>query len=120
VNQKYYSEVLDHLRKRVMRVQMENANEWILIASSQYFQLDNSLDNALLCLHRLLIIQIYHFVIILLFQKWVFIFKHLTASRMMQTSTIRTETATDLQFHYETRNIHWANCVPFHHGDVIV
>jgi hypothetical protein len=34
VNQKYYLEVLDCLRKRVMQVQMEIADYWILRASS--------------------------------------------------------------------------------------
>jgi hypothetical protein len=33
VNQKYYHEVLDHLRKRVMQVQMEIADDWILRAA---------------------------------------------------------------------------------------
>jgi hypothetical protein len=28
VNQKYYLEILDHLRKRVMRVQMKIADDW--------------------------------------------------------------------------------------------
>jgi hypothetical protein len=35
VNQKYYLEMMNCLRKRVMQVQMEIANNWILLASSQ-------------------------------------------------------------------------------------
>jgi hypothetical protein len=34
VNQKYYLEVMNCLRKRVMQVQMEIANDWILLALS--------------------------------------------------------------------------------------
>jgi IS4 transposase len=33
VNQKYYPEVLDRLRRRVKRVRMETADDWILRAS---------------------------------------------------------------------------------------
>jgi hypothetical protein len=33
VNQRYYLEILDRLRKRVMRLRMEIADDWILRAS---------------------------------------------------------------------------------------
>jgi hypothetical protein len=35
VNQNYYLKVLDRLRKRVMQVRMEIADDWILRASSR-------------------------------------------------------------------------------------
>jgi hypothetical protein len=43
VNHKYYPEVLDRLRKRVMRVRMLIADDWILGASSQQCALTHSI-----------------------------------------------------------------------------
>jgi hypothetical protein len=68
VNEKYYLEILDRLRKRVMQVRMENADDWIIRASTerartQHCQFVNFWrKSAFPCFCRLPILQVCHLV----------------------------------------------------------
>jgi hypothetical protein len=123
VNHKYYLEVVDRPRKRVMGILMEIADDWILRVSSRQRARKHGTVSSQICgekLHSFTSVgSLFCVFFTLLFslvpkikiERQGLLFLTLDSVKEVATDAIKTQTDADFQSRFEAWNIRWANCV---------